>query len=218
MAQELYDDYEQSERVREWIKTNGGAMIMGVLLALGGYYGWQWWEGQEAQASVVAATEFNNLVTAANNQRVDDAVDRYELLKDNHDDTPYAALGALHIAKLRYDAGQKELALQALDYAVEHGQPPSVRQVALQRKARVQLDMGEIDAALATLDRINGAAFASIKAEIRGDAMLVQGDTQAAAEAYRQALDTAEESRAGLLELKLNDLGFSENADGGAES
>ena len=216
MANELLDDYEQSERVREWIKTNGGAMIMGVLLALGGYYGWQWWEGREAQASVVAATEFNNLVNAVGSQRMDDAVDRFELLKNSHEDTPYAAMGALHIAKLRYESGQKELALQALDYAAEHGEPAAVRHVALQRKARVQLDLGDTDAALATLEQIDGDAFISIKSEIRGDALLARGETEAAADAYEQALNTAEESRAALLELKINALGVA--ADSGAES
>ena len=51
MAVELYDDHEQSERVRNWISENGVSIVMGVVLALAGIFGWrQWQDYQVVQA------------------------------------------------------------------------------------------------------------------------------------------------------------------------
>ena len=55
MAVELYDEHEQSERVRGWLRENGAALVIGVVLALGGIFGFRQWQGyQDAQAAMAS--------------------------------------------------------------------------------------------------------------------------------------------------------------------
>ena len=40
------DEYEQSERVRGWLRQNGSSLITGIALGLACVFGWQWWNGK----------------------------------------------------------------------------------------------------------------------------------------------------------------------------
>lgn len=219
MANELYDDYEQSERVRQWIGENGPAIVMGVVLAVGGVFGWRYWQNQQENEAKNAAATYSTLSTLVNGGQIDAAVDQYELLKADYADTPYAAMAALDMAKARLEAGQKQLAVAAYTFAAEHGVPDTIRAIALERKARVQLDMGETDAAMDTLSEVEGTPGMSARlAEIRGDILLAQGDTAAAADAYRTALDELQDGLGNrrFLEMKLQQVDTA--APSGAES
>ena len=55
------------------------------------------------------------------------------------------------------------------------------------RIARLQIDQGKPDGALATLAAAEPGAFAGRFAEVRGDALWAKGDRPAALKAYREA-------------------------------
>ena len=77
------------------------------------------------------------------------------------------------------------------------------------RLARVQLDLGEHDKALATVADANSGSFKALFAEIRGDVLLAQGKDSEARAAYQLAADNLIPEQAGrrpLLEMKINDL------------
>jgi len=73
----------------------------------------------------------------------------------------------------------------------DRSQDPELRQVARMRLARVLVEQGKHDDALALLDPAAGGAFASLVHELRGDALAAKGDASAARKEYEAALEGA---------------------------
>ena len=98
---EIYDSIEQSERVKNWLRENGGAMLLGLVLAFGGLYGfkqWQLWEKGQQQS---ASAEYEVMLELLSGAGLDAAVPNYETLKAEYPDSPYVAMASLHMAKAR---------------------------------------------------------------------------------------------------------------------
>lgn len=58
---EVYDSHEQGERVKSWLRENGSAIVMGLLLAFGGLFGFKQWQLWETSQSQQAAAEYEAL-------------------------------------------------------------------------------------------------------------------------------------------------------------
>jgi predicted negative regulator of RcsB-dependent stress response len=209
---EIHDSFEQSEIVKGWLRENGGAIVLGLVLAFGSLFGikqWKLWDTskrQQASAEFVVMTEY---LTAGN---LDAAVPNYETLKAEHPDSAYTSLAALHMAKARLDAGQADLATQMLDQAMNSAQPEAVRIIARARLARVHVDQGDTDTALALLDASpSDLGFEALFAEIRGDIYMLKGEMDKAGRFYQDALDALESGTGNraLLEVKLEAVGSS---------
>ena len=59
MAVELYDDIEQAERVKQWLRDNGSGIVIGLLLAFGGIFGFRYWQQYQMQEKLDAAAYYN---------------------------------------------------------------------------------------------------------------------------------------------------------------
>ena len=83
-----------------------------------------------------------------------------------------------------------------------------LRFVARLRLARVQVDMGKPDDALATLAAAEPGAFKGRFHEVRGDALLAKKDVPGAVREYQAALDSGDQrTDDAVLQLKIADLG-----------
>jgi predicted negative regulator of RcsB-dependent stress response len=84
-----------------------------------------------------------------------------------------------------------------------------LRDVARIRRARLLLDKGEADAALAMIAQISTSAFTATVEELRGDILLDNRQRGAAAKAYETALtsDSMTSGTRARLQMKLDDLG-----------
>lgn len=211
---EVYDSHEQGERVKKWIQQNGGAVVLGLVIAFGGLFGFSQWQNWQDNKSKQASAEYQVLVELLEQDNMDAAVANLDTLRTNYGNSPYAAMAALQMAKARMLSGQPDISKQLYTYAMENGTPESIQLIARERLARIQLDLGEVDQALSTL---NGATdltgFEARYAEVRGDIQSAAGDLEAAAASYQEALDNLEENTGNrqLLELKLTDLGVNSN-------
>ena len=207
---EIYDSHEQSERVKGWLRENGGAIVMGLALAFGSLFGfkqWQLWEqGKDQQASA----EYELMVELLGENNMDIAVGNYETLKKEFPSSAYTALASLHMAKARIESDQPDLAGPMLEYAMNNAQPQPVQVIARERLARLKLDQGEPEAALRLLDESpTTTGFESRFAEIRGDIYKSMGENQKAVQYYTEALELLETGVGyrPLLEMKLEALG-----------
>ncbi len=216
----MYDTVEQSERVKSWLRENGSAIVMGLVLAFGlmfGYKQWQKWETNERQQ---ASAECQVLVSYLELDNMDAAVPNYEVLKSEYPKSAYTAMASLMMARARLRAGQTSLAAQALSHAMENAQPASVRVIARERLARVRLGQGDTEAALRLLDEApSDVGFEAQFAEIRGDVYRANGATEQAIASYRTSLELLDEGIGNrqFLTMKLEALGASSEAgaDGG---
>ena len=216
---EIYDSHEQSERVKGWLRENGSAIVIGLALAFGGLFGFKQWQTWEQGKARRASAEYSVMVELLDSEQLDAAVANYETLKEQFPRSNYTSLAALRMAAARVQAGQAELAVGLLEHAMANAEPPPLRVIARERLARLKLDLGEPEAALALLDAApSTTGFESRFAEIRGDVLLAQGFPDQAADEYRRALelqDTGVGFR-GLLQMKLEALGGSVEAETGS--
>jgi len=216
---EIYDSHEQSERVKGWLRENGSAIAIGLILAFGGLFGFKQWQIWHVNKARQASAEYQTMVKLLNDGKLDDAVANYQTLQANFSRSAYAPLAALHMAKARVDAGQGDLAVGLLEYAMQEGRPAPVQVIARERLARLKLDQGDPDGALALIDGApTDDGFEARFAEIRGDIYLAQGKREDAIAQYKRALEQHETGIGyqPLLEMKLESLG--ETPPGGPES
>ncbi len=207
---DLYDTHEQGERVKNWLRENGSAIVMGLVLAFGLMFGFKQWQAWQTSNRQQASAEYQMVVSKIEAGNMDAAVSNYEVLKAEFSKSAYTSMASLMMAKSRLNAGQVEIAIVELTHAMNNAQPAPVRVIARERLARVNLSQGDADAALALLDGApSEVGFEAQFAEIRGDIHLAKGEPELAIQSYQASLDLLDEGVGNrqLLIIKLEALG-----------
>lgn len=207
---EIYDAHEQGEVVKKWLQENGSAIVMGLVIAFGGLFGFKWWQNWQETNRQAASTEYEVMGQLLASDQLDAAMANFQTLQDDHGKSPYASMAALQMARARMEVNQPDLAVSQLEYVVDNGYPKAMQVVARERLARVLLAQGKAEEALVTLD---GAAeitgFEARYAEVRGDIMFELGRTDEAIAAYQESLEALEEGVGdrNKLVMKLESMG-----------
>ena len=95
------------------------------------------------------------------------------------------------LARAAVDRRDFDDAAQRLGRVADGSKDPELRAVARTRLARVYLEQGKPDAAIALLDPKDAGAFAARYREIRGDAFQAKGDAASARAEYDAVLADA---------------------------
>ena len=200
---ELLDEHEQSERVRDWLRRNGGGLVGGVVLGLALIGGWQWWQQRQQSARMAAGERFSTVVQHLEAKDLKKA--QPEVAAMVKDGGTYAVLASLQLAKTQVEAGERDAAIATLRAVL--GENDAMAVVVRARLAHLLIDAGKAQEALNVLGNPEGAAAL----EARGDALFALGKREEARAAYTQALaklDVASPIRH-LVELKLTEAGGS---------
>ncbi|MBK1646274.1 hypothetical protein CKO25_16800 [Thiocapsa imhoffii] len=202
-----YDtDDEKVEAIKRWWKENGMAIIVGLVIGIGGILGWRYWgEYRDARASEASAIFDQVLVLSANGQ-TEAVLVQIQKLTDDFSATPYATLGALLEAKAQYESGDAEAAMAALERVIAGAPDPAFAKIAALRLARIQVAAGQLDAAARTVATHDvSPELAGDFAAVRGDIAAARGDVGAARQAYEQAIASGS-GFSELIRLKLDNL------------
>ncbi len=214
---EIYDAHEQGEVVKKWLRENGSAIVMGLVIAFGGLFGFRQWQTWQENDRQQASAEFQVLGELLSADQVDAAMANFQSLRDEHASSPYTSMAALQMARARLELKQPDLAIDLYQFVIDNGYPRALQVVARERMARVLLDEGRAEEALTTLDAAGDiTGFDARYAEVRGDILLELGRSGEAVEAYLAALDALEAGVGdrGKLVMKLESLGAEVPADG----
>jgi predicted negative regulator of RcsB-dependent stress response len=198
---DLLDEHEQSERVRNWLKNNGAGLIGGIALGLAVIFGWQWWQKHQVQQSMQANIDYQAVLDSLGAADLDKAKLAVAKLQDGRAHV-YADLAALRLAQAQVDAGKEDAAIATLRATKADA---SLQPLVDLRLARLLTVAGKGEEALKLLDDASDSA--SLVA--RGDALMALGKRDQARDAYLKALtgmDVAAPQRR-LVELKLTDAG-----------
>jgi len=207
---EIYDAHEQGEVVKKWLQENGSAIIIGLVIAFGGLFGFKQWQAWQLNNKQQAYAEFHALNEMLSAGKLDGAMDNFQALQDKHANSPYASLAALEMGRARVESKQEDLAIKQYRFVMENGRPKAIRVIARERLARLLLNQDQPDAALETLQgEAEIVGFEARYAETRGDILLALGRKQEAIAAYQEALDALEAGTGdrNTLVLKLESLG-----------
>lgn len=201
-------EQDQVEAFKKWWKENGVAVVMGLVIGVGGLVGWRSWTTYVENRGASGSVLYEELHGRAAAGDAAGALDVADHLAAEYDGTAYADLSRLTTARLRYAEGDVAGAIAALQAVRDAAELEVLRDVAALRLARLHLDQGDLDQAEAALAAVPPEAFTAVRAELQGDILLARGDTAAARGAYREALAaTATDAGRALLQMKLDDLG-----------
>lgn len=214
---------EQLEALKRWWKENGKLIVLAVVVAVGGYFGWGAWQDQQRAQAEAASAQYEQLLNSLRTPEQELSSELVEEIKQGSD--LYAYNAALIKARTAVQKGELDAAVEQLQWVLEQSPGAAVTHLTRLRLARVLAAQGNQDAALAELQgKEPTASFASEYAEARGDILLAQGKTDDARSAYEfalQNLTSPQQSRAAVLQMKIDNLrtaSASESAAGAEEN
>lgn len=206
----IYDleEQDQMEDLKAWWRRWGNAVsavVLAVCIAVIAVQGWRWWKYRQSEQ---AGTIYSAAIAGVRANDLAKTRDAVSQLTDRYPGTTYAPSGALMLARMLFDSGDKPGAAAQLQWVVDHGDD-DVRQIARFRLAEVELDGKQYDNALRTLDAKHDDAFAGLYADLRGDVLAAAGRAADARSAYQIAvakLDAKSPYR-NYVQVKLDALG-----------
>jgi predicted negative regulator of RcsB-dependent stress response len=202
---EYLSEEEQVEALKKWWKENGRSVIAGVVIGLGAVFGWQAWSQHQQQIAEQASHRFAQMQFAMEGGNYDAVEKQAELLASEHADSSYTLFAALYKAKIKQERGDSAGAQEELEWVLANTDEPGLQQIARLRLVRVLLEINDTDKAASVLAQAENDSFAGEFAALRGDLANIQGDSEAAREAYQEALQRGV-TDSGMVLMKLDDL------------
>ena len=220
MAEHLTEE-EQVESLKRWWNENWLSIVLPIVLALGGYGGWNAWQNHQVGQAQAASDQYQALTRAAETQpgiamsaeQQETVGGLAETLIADHDGTLYADMAKLMLARVLVESKELEAAQGYLQQVSSEGANASMQQLAKARLARVLSAKGETEKALSLVAQAQDESYQALFAEVRGDIYLSQGKAPAANTAYSAALELlppSEFNRRSLIQLKLDSVALPE--------
>jgi len=218
MADEYLTDRDQEEALRNWWRENWSWIIGGIVLGLALLAGWQYLKVRSAAQADAAAKLYTDVRGALDRNELDAASVALGALAADHKKSPYTQQSRLLLAKKHVDAGKIDEALPLLQAVVDETADEELAWIARLRVARLLIQQGQHDEAIKLLEVSKAGAFSAQVREVRGDAQVAKGDTDAARAEYAAALADNIDGKAdrsvdrSMLEMKLQDVGGDKTA------
>jgi predicted negative regulator of RcsB-dependent stress response len=208
-------EQEELEALQKWWKDNGKAVVVGLVIGLGGVFAWTTWQSRVESTAVSVSVIYQSMVDMAAADDHAEALLRAEQLTQEHADSEYAALSALLGAKSALALARNDDAMRLLGWVIAHAARPELRDLARIRSARLDFAGDRAEQGLAILAEVKTPAFAATVEELRGDILADGQQNEAAVKAYEAALASPSITSGERLRvnMKLDDLGHRSGAD-----
>jgi predicted negative regulator of RcsB-dependent stress response len=195
-------DEEQLARLRSWWQDHGVALLVGVVLVIGGVVGWRWYQSDVASRIVAASDLYVDFLSADGDAR--DALGRQII--DQGEGTAYPAFVLMAQADEAVADGDAATAEPLLRQAVTVASGDALADTARLRLARVLFELERTDEALGELGAVRGDGYLALAAELKGDIHLFRGERALAHQSFvtAQSYLAADDQRP-VLEMKIAD-------------
>jgi predicted negative regulator of RcsB-dependent stress response len=204
---ETYQTEEQQvEAIKKFWSENGNSIIAGIVIGLSGYIGWGYYQDSKIAAQEAVSASYQQLIESTENNSL---IATGEKFVGEHQGTAYSAFTGLAMAKEAADAKDWAKAGDYLTQVAANAPTAELKAIAQVRLARVLLQQGNYEQALATLAKAVPESFKASVEEIKGDVYLKQGEKIKAREAYQAAFEAGGEQGNPVLQIKLDDLAVS---------
>lgn len=178
---------------------------IGILVGLYYYYNRH---SDSVIASSVAWQKINAVLIEGNSQSQLNSVQN--LIKSNKN---YGILASLGLASHYTNDGNYAAAERQLQKTIRKVREENLQALINLRLAQLQLQQGNVNYALQTLDGIKQKGWRVLADNIRGDAQVIKGNHQAARDAYEKVLQSnPPQALQTLVCIKLNNLSIREGS------
>lgn len=198
---ELKSDEEKAEELKAWWRANGVSVITGIVIAVGGMFGFQQWQQHKKNQSEGASAVFSQL-----SGKGVDTTPILAQLNGDYSGTAYQYLAALTVARAHCETGNTDKCIAQLRTASKSSQE-SVAIIAKIRLARTLISIGKLDEAKGIIAEKMPSAYESLVTELNGDIHFAKKEYSKAREAYDRAMLSSGGQNIQGLKLKRDDLG-----------
>jgi len=205
---EFLTDDQEAERAKQWFRENGVFIAAGIVLGLGGLFGWQQWSDYKIVQAGEASMVWEQMRSAINGERYNEVDETLELLELDYPGTPYLDQARLAVARMHMDRNSPDEALEQLEVLTRSGSDPQLRRVAELRSAQILLYKSEYERALQMLGENASPAFAGLYHDLRGDIYFAMDRLEDAANEYQLALqlDASGSTDRSYVQIKYDDV------------
>ncbi len=210
---------ESIDAIKRWWNESGRQIALGIAAVALVYFGWQFWQNSQTQASAQASAVYDRLsalAVAAPGEMISEeartqAEELIATLKSEHGDSVYALYGALFGARLAVENDDLAGAQQELEWLLANTRSglfgstdETLVQLAQLRLGRVLLASDQTERALTLISGVSEGSLQAEFEELRGDIYLAQGQRDEALRAYQTAADLG--SANPVLQMKISEL------------
>ena len=198
------EEEQDLEQLKSWWKDNYLVIILAVVVAFAGVFGWRYWQEYQVSKIQTISAEYDQLIYGK--QGVAQKEAQLAAFLQKNDKTSYAVLALLDQAKHAVENKDFALAEKALKQATTESDDDILLSIVAIRLAAVQYQQQQYDAALESLKLVKDSAWDSRKNLMTGDILLAKGDKTAAKNSYEQAQANATPLEQQWLQVRLNNL------------
>jgi len=207
-----HTEEEQLAAIKAFWQDYGKTIIASIVVVLAVTFGWQYYQAKQNSHIQAGAVEYHKLLEMMDepDASLDSLQKQAQVLKDHYAKTPYAAAGALLIARKAVDDKNLPEAKAQLEWINFNSKEGTFTELAHIRLARILLSEKDFAEALKELDNHKAGAFEGEYQEARGDilyAMQKPAEARAAYEAALKVLPSSPEKM--LIQMKFDDLASS---------
>jgi hypothetical protein len=192
LFREVEQDMRREQMAQLWRRY--GVYIIAtalvIVLGVGGYQGWTWWQSSRAASDGTAFVEASTLERAG---QPDEAVQKFSALAEDGTGS-YSALSQLRLAAIEAAKGETEAAVAAYDNVAARTDDPMLRGFARVQAATLLVDTvppGEIETRIG--DMLDGAsAWRNSARELLALAFFRADDNEQARGLYQELLSDPE--------------------------
>lgn len=200
------EEEQEINLLKDWWKDNGKVIIVAFILGIVGVLGWRFWQSYQANQIAEASTRYSDMVDFAQQDHQSGKADSLSQFVQAHEKSTYAVFALLDDAKKAVNRQDYSGAEKSLKQALSQSQDTILTSLAALRLSLVQLQTGQFDTALESLNLIKGSSFGAQKALLVGDIQLAKGDKNAAKISFEQVVESGGALERQIAQMKLNNL------------
>ncbi len=214
---EYLSEEEQLESLRNWWKQYGTWLFIGLIVAAGGYGGWQWYQKYSMDKALEASGLYQSWLDSGADEAKQESA--FAALAAGAKGSAYHSLVLFRQAAKAAEAGELEKAEPLLQKVIDGSDEPLLRSLAILRQAAVLQGLDRSDEALKLLDRVSGDGYKGLALELKGDIHMARDERAEAHKAYAAAFATLEgDQKDSLLEAKVNNSAVPPESDKPADT
>jgi predicted negative regulator of RcsB-dependent stress response len=187
-----FTEDEQVERLKNWWKSNGSSVVIGVAIGLAAVAGYNWWQSSKQATAESASGLYEEMLIRHSESDVSTAEQMGGTLMDDFAATPYAAMAALFMARISVEKDDIDSAAAQLRWVLDNAKDEALHPVARLRLADIMIarkEYAEAEALLKANLATDAAGFDSHTHELLGDVYAASGRGDEARAAYEKSLE-----------------------------
>jgi predicted negative regulator of RcsB-dependent stress response len=208
MAQDIENNSEQFEKIKEFVQRNKKLIIGLVVALLIILIGNDFYQSKQEQNTGEASQLFQKLLISKTTD-IENLKSIADDLKDNYAKTPYAARAQIIFVKtiLKNDAVDQDVK-DRLHWVTQNAVEPSIKSLSVYYLGLISLSEDDLDKAKQFSEMIKTKGFLGFKFDLQADIAKKEGDIDKAKELYAKAISSfsPQSDFSRVIEYKLQNL------------